>query len=209
MSRPSLIFAIAAFAACNSAPRTSETPNAAASDSMPLRYAPTNGIITVNFGTLRALAVQTPFTYVGGQRFILGGTADAEQHLFVVADSAKVVKRLYWIQIEEMLSSDSESYDYSADSVVSLDGFSLPANFRTYTEAANPGSDRARAFDFITARGYTIPMGGTRVRLVHLPETPARREVMLVYFESNASAATDAHASLLNRAANGITLRGS
>jgi hypothetical protein len=176
---------------------------------MPLRYSPTNGVITVNFGTLLDLTVQAPFTYVGGQRFILGGTADAEQHLFVVADSAKVVKRLYWIQIEEMLSSDSESYDYSADSVVSLDGFSLPANFRTYTEAANPGSDRARAFDFVTARGYTIPMGGTRVRLVHLPETPARREVMLVYFESNASAATDAHASLLNRAANGITLRGS
>jgi len=174
---------------------------------MPLRYAPSNGVISVTFGALRDLTVRSPFTYVGGQRFILGGTADAEQHLFVVADSAKVVKRMYWIQVEEMLPSASQPYDYSADSVVAFGGLRLPANFRTYTEPANPGSDRARAFDFITARGYTIPMGGTRVRLVHLPETPARREVMVIYFESDPTAATDAHASLLARAAAGITLR--
>ncbi len=175
---------------------------------MPLRYAPTNGVITVNFGSLRDLTVRPPFAYAGGQRFILGGTADAEQHLFVVADSARVVKRMYWIQVEEMLPSVSDPYDYSADSSASFSGFRLPANFRTYTEPANPGSDRARAFDFVTARGYSIPMGGTRVRLVHLPEMPARREVMVIYFESDPSAATDAHPSVLNRAAEGITLRG-
>jgi hypothetical protein len=201
------IFVAVALVACNPAPRTSENPSAAASETMPLRYPPSNGVITVNFGALRDLTIRPPFTYVGGQRFILGGTADAEQHLFVVADSAKVVKRLYWIQVEEMLPAAGDSYDYSADSVVSFGGFRLPANFRTYTESANPGSDRARAFDLITARGYTIPMGGTRVRLVHLPETPARREVMLVYLESDASAATDPHASLLTRAADGIALR--
>lgn len=197
----------AVLAACNPVPRSSETPSVAASNTMPLRYAPRNGVITVNYGTLRDLTLRPPFTYVGGQRFILGGTADAEQHLFVVADSGKVVTRLYWIQIEDLLPSASDPYDYSADSVVAFGGFQLPANFRTYTEAANPGSDRARAFGFLTTRGYTIPMGGTRVRLVHLPETPARREVMLVYLESDPSAATDAHASLLTRAANGITLR--
>ena len=174
---------------------------------MPLRYAPSNGVITVNFGAFRDLTVRSPFTYVGGQRFILGGTADAEQHLYVVADSANVVKRLYWIQIEEVLPSASHRYDYSSDSVVSFSGFSLPAHFRTYRAPPTPRSDQARAFGLITARGYTIPTGGTRVRLVYLPEVPSRREVMLVYFEGDPRAATDAHASLLVRAADGITLR--
>ena len=203
------LLAIAAFAACNSAPRTSETPSAAASDSMPLRFAPTNGVITVDFGTLRGLTVRPPFTYVGGQRFILGGTADAEQHLYVVADSANVVKRLYWLQIEEVLPSASHRYDYSSDSLVSFSGFDLRAHFRTYRTGATPGSDQARAFGLIRARGYTIPMGGTRVRLIYLPETPSRREVMIIYFESDPAAATDAHSALINRAAEGITLRGS
>ena len=199
--------AIAALAACNSVPRASETPSAAASDTMPLRFAPTNGVITVNFGSLRDLTVRAPFTYVGGQRFTLGGTADAEQHLYVVADSANVVKRLYWIQIEEVLPSSSHRYDYSSDSLVAFSGFNLRAHFRTYRAEATPGSDQARAVDLVRARGYTItPSGGTRVRLVYLPETPSSREVMLVYFESDPSAATDPHASLLARAAAGITL---
>ena len=137
-------------------------------------------MLTVNSGALRQLVVGAPFTYVGGLRFILGGTADAEQHLFVVADTARVVQQLYWIQIEEMLPGKGDAYNYSADSTVAFSGFSLPANFRTYATPAASGSDRDRAFDYVTARGYTIPSGGTRVRLVHLPETPARREVMVV-----------------------------
>ena len=173
---------------------------------MPLRYAPRDGVLTVNSGALRELVVREPFTYVGGQRFILGGTADAEQHLFVVADSAKIVQQLYWVQIEELLPGKGDAYDYGGDSTVAFSGFDLPANFRTYTTPAAAGSDRARAFDYITARGYTIPSGGTRVRLVHLPDTPSRREVMVVYFESSPRAATDPHASLLERAARGLSL---
>ena len=190
----------------SSARQPSAMPAVAAGDSMPLRHIPRNGVLTVNSGALRELIVREPFTYVGGQRFILGGTADAEQHLFVVADSAKVVQQLYWIQIEELLPGKGDAYDYGGDSTVTFSGFSLPANFRTYTTPGARGSDRARAFDFITARGYTIPNGGTRVRLVHLPETRSRREVMVVYFESNPRAAIDPHASLLERAGVGLTL---
>jgi hypothetical protein len=192
---------IALAAACNQG-----QPNGRAPDAMPLRYTPKNGVLTVNSGALRELVVREPFTYVGGQRFILGGTADAEQHLFVVADPAKVVQQLYWIQIEELLPGKGDAYDYSSDSTVAFSGFSLPANFRTYTTPAGAGSDRARAFEYITARGYTIPSGGTRVRLVHLPETRSRREVMVVYFESSPRAATDPHALLLERAARGLAL---
>ncbi len=200
---------LATLAACNPVPRANETQSPAAADTMPLRVAPSNGVITVDFGSLHALVVRAPFTYVGGQRFILGGSADAEQHLYVVADSAKVVRRLYWIQIEEMLPTSSDTYDYGSDSLVAFSGFNLRANFRTYTAPASPGSDQARAVDLIRSRGYTINTpGGTRVRLVYLPETRSTREVMLIYFESDPNAATDPHASLLARAAAGITLSG-
>lgn len=209
MRKAANILAITALAACNAVPRASETPSAVASDTMPLRFAPTNGVITVNFGSLRDLTVRPPFTYVGGQRFILGGSADAEQHLYVVADGAMVVKRLYWIQIEEVLPTSSHLYNYSSDSLVVFDGVDLRAHFRTYRSEATPGSDQARAVELIRARGYTMTAsGGTRVRLVYLPETPSPREVMVVYFESDPSAATDPHALLLTRAAASITFGG-
>lgn len=177
-----LATAVAVVAACNQAQPSRQRNGAAinsARDTMSLRHVPSNGVLTVNSGALRQL---------------------------VVADTAKVVQQLYWIQVEEMLPGKGDAYDYSADSIVAFSGFHLPANFRTYTTPAGAGSDRARAFDYITARGYTIPSGGTRVRLVHLPETPARREVMVVYLESSPRAATDPHPALLERVARGLAL---
>jgi hypothetical protein len=192
--------------ACSSDP----APRAAASaDTLTVRHRPTNGVLSLNAGRLRKLGVGAPFTYIGGLRFILGGSADAEQHLFVVADSARVVQRLYWIQLEEYLPSESGAYDYSADSMVTVDGFTLAANFRTYTAPADPGSDRARVFDYLKNRGYVVPEGATRVRLVWLPESPARREVMIIYLESNPAASAAPHAAFLARAAEALTLNDS
>jgi hypothetical protein len=175
-------------------------------ETLAVRHPPANSVLSLDAGALRRLAVRAPFAYVGGQRFILGGSADAEQHLFVVADSARVVQRLYWIQLEEYLPRETGAYDYSADSVVTIDGFALAANFRTYGGPPDPGSDRARAFEYLTARGYTVSQGATRVRLVWLPESPARREVMIIYLETVASAAADPHGAFLARAADALSL---
>jgi hypothetical protein len=196
--------------ACSSdpAPRTNVSADTAraAPETLPMRHRPINGVLSLDAGRLRRLGVGAQFRYVGGERFILGGSADAEQHLFVVADSARVVQRLYWIQLEEYLPSESGAYDYSADSVVMVDGFALSANYRTYMTPPDPGSDRARVVDYLSARGYTVPSGATRVRLVWLPESPARREVMIVYLESSPSASTEPRASFLARAAAALEL---
>src|SRR5437773_11260628 len=74
--------------------------------SMPLRHRPVHNLLPLRAGELAALEVSPAFTYVGGQRFVLGGAADAEQHLFVLADANKRVQRVYWIQIEELLPID-------------------------------------------------------------------------------------------------------
>ncbi len=73
---------------------------AAPHDSLPLRHRVVRNTIALNAGSLRSLEVATQFTYFDGQRFILGASADAEQHLFVAADSSRTVQRMYWIQIE-------------------------------------------------------------------------------------------------------------
>lgn len=177
-------------------------------DTLAQRHRPADGALRLDAAALRELRVSAAFAYVGGHRFILGGIADAEQHFFVHADSAGIVQRLYWLQIEELLPSRSGAYSYASDSVVTVNGFGLAANFRTYASPPESGSDRARALTFLAARGYSVPEGATRVRLVYLPDAAARREVMIIYLESSAGAQADSHASLLARATADLTLHG-
>ena len=178
------------------------------SDTLPLRYQSIANRIRLGIGALAAIEVNPAFTYVGGQRFILGGSANAEQHLFVVADSSKTVQRLFWIQMENFLPTRSGSYNYSADSTVTFHGFQLAANQRVYSSAPDRNSDRARAFGLAESRGFRIPDGATRLRLIYLPELPARREVMIIYVEARvpANAESGSATSLLARAASGLTL---
>lgn len=178
-------------------------------DTLPIRYRPVANLLELRVGPLHAIEVAPAFAYVGGQRFILGGSADAEQHLFVAADTSRAVQRLYWIQIEELLPTRPGSYDYSADSTVSVQGFSLAVNFRTYTTPPAAGSDRARAFALVAGHRYQMPEGATRVRLVYLPDASARREIMIIYLESLHAGPTDvgAQAALLSRAGKGLILR--
>lgn len=178
-------------------------------DTLPIRHRLVGNALHLSAGALRAIEVAPSFAYLGGQRFILGGTADAEQHLFVVADSNRSVQRLYWIQIEERLPDQPGGFDYSADSTVMIQGFPLAANFRTYATPPVAGSDRARAYTLVTGQGYRVPDGATRVRLVYLPDTSARREIMIVYLEPTPAGQSDvgSRAALISRAGDGLTLR--
>src|SRR5438105_4230147 len=60
------------------------------------------------------LTFAAPFRYVGAQRFVLYGVADAEQHFFVDADKAGHIRRLYWLQFEHFLPSNTDAYGYKA-----------------------------------------------------------------------------------------------
>ena len=178
---------------------------ASSSDTLPLRHRPVANRLPIDMGELAGIRVEPAFSYVGGQRFILGGAADAEQHLFVVADSSKSVQRLYWIQIESLRANRPGSYDYSADTTAMIQGVPLAANSRVYTTRPDPSSDRARAFGLVEALGFRIPDGAARVRFIYLPEQPARREVMIIHVEPDPGAAADV-AARLTRAASGIRL---
>src|SRR5574341_224044 len=55
------------------------------------------------------------FKYVGGHDFILYEVARAEQHFFVDADKEGRIKRVYWVQFEGYLPSNTHSYRYKVN----------------------------------------------------------------------------------------------
>ena len=157
-------------------PPTSESP--------PLTRRPVGQMLPVAVGPIRELHFSKEFRYVGGQRFILRKTADAEQHFFVAPGKAGTVRRLYWIQFEKLLPGIGESYDYSRDEAVTVGGVSFRRNVRRWDAPAEPDSDRGAMCAFLAKRGYQVPDGAVRIRLVHVPDANRREELMIIYAEA-------------------------
>jgi hypothetical protein len=55
---------------------------------------------------------------------------------------------------------------------------------RRWEAPPEPDSDRAAIYAFLEKRGYRIPDGALRIRLVHVPESNRREELMVVYAEA-------------------------
>lgn len=128
------------------------------------------------------------FKYVGAQSFILYDVARAEQHFFVDADERGRIRRMYWIQFEGYLPSNTHTYDYSGvKEKVSLGGFEFLTDAVAVNMArapARPDSDGARARAFLEGKGYR--MAGDDLmwrRLVHFPDESKRDELMIIYLE--------------------------
>ena len=127
------------------------------------------------------------FAYAGSQEFILYDVAHAEQHFFVDADKQGRIKRMYWVQFEGYLPSNSQTYRYRVNKVVNIVGLDFIADAYARNVKANPGradSDGSRARTFLESKGYR--MGSDDVmsqRLVHLIGDPKRNELMVIYME--------------------------
>jgi hypothetical protein len=150
----------------------------------PPAHRPTGQLLPASVGPIRELRFAKEFRYVGGQRFILKKLADAEQHFFVAAGEDGTIRRLYWIQFERLLPGVGESYDYSADEAVTVDGVAFRRNTRRWEGPPEPDSDRAAMYAFLEKHGYRIPDGALRIRLVYVPERNRREELMVVYAEA-------------------------
>ncbi|HUR36173.1 MAG TPA: hypothetical protein VM009_00040 [Terriglobales bacterium] len=96
------------------------------------------------------------------------------------------MKRLYWIQFEGYLPSNTHTYDYSdqplkfqyggREWLADIRASSLPA-----TEE-NPNSDGGRYRAMLRAKGYVLPQEAMRVRMVNL-DAAKRNELMIIYLE--------------------------
>ncbi len=127
------------------------------------------------------------FRHIGGQKFVLYGVADTEQHFFVETTADNKLKSLYWIQFEEYLPDNSYQYDYEdSPARLRLNDY----NFYLDTAAihSNPkkrrrGSDGSLARQFVLSKGYTFPEEFAYARLVHLTDASRRKELMIIFID--------------------------
>ncbi len=128
------------------------------------------------------------FRYLGGQKFILYGVADAEQHFFVETTADGQLKSLYWVQYEAYLPGKSYTYDYDDSPLrLTLGGY----EFYTDTEVVGldpdrkrrRGTDGALARQFLAGRGYELPNDFAYARLVYLTDESRRKELMIIFID--------------------------
>jgi|KBSMisStandDraft_5_1062788.scaffolds.fasta_scaffold71512_2 hypothetical protein len=182
----------------------------ASAQTMPLRHAVKDHVVQVGEGGIATLAVDPAFRYVGGQRFVLLGVADAEQHAFVVSNEAGNIQRFYWFQFEQYLPGSPGTYDYGQDRGLTLNGREWRAQVRRYSTPADPTSDRGYLYKLFAAAGLHAPSPATRTRMVYVTSPDRRAELMIIYAEASATDAPPLEAeidAMIARAQAGLRIR--
>jgi hypothetical protein len=127
------------------------------------------------------------FKYVGNHSFILYDVAHAEQHFFIDADKEGRVKRMYWVQFEGYLPSNTHTYRYKVNKTANIGGLEFVADAYARNIKGNPGrpdSDGARARAFLESKGYRMASDDVlSQRLVYLVDEAKRNELMIIYIE--------------------------
>ena len=129
------------------------------------------------------------YEYVGGQKFILYGTADVEQHFFVKADDDRLVTSAFLLQFESVRPGVDWQYDYSSSPLrLQIGEFNFftdidPRSTNPIFKNGKPGSDFNMERKFLTGKGYHFPKNYIWARLVHLPTTDRRKELLIIFTE--------------------------
>lgn len=176
---------------------------------MPLAHPVRGNSLRVELPGFTSISVQRGFRYAGGQRFILKGVADAEQHAFAEVEANGAITRLYWFQFESLLPAATGAYDYSTDTPAAFAGLDWRAQVRRYTSPPDPDGDQAALYKLFASRGWRPPLPALRARLVYVPAEDRRQELMIIYAEASASAAPPTakeSADLIGRAQAGLRL---
>jgi hypothetical protein len=160
--------------------------NPASAPSAPPRSVKDQVLTSTEMPALR-IEFDKGFKYVGGHSFILYDVAHAEQHFFLDADKEGRVKRMYWVQFEGYLPTNSNVYGYKVNKTQVIGGLEFIADAYARNIKANPGrpdSDGARARAFLEGKGYRMASDDVlSQRLVHLIDDSKRDELMIIYLE--------------------------
>jgi|SRR5579862_963304 len=129
------------------------------------------------------------YRYIGAQVVSLYGNAEAEQHLFVRGPESGPVQSFYWVQFEHFLPTNKMTYEYENQRPVDLNGFPFTydvKSFRDYAYMQNedPASDGAAISRLLAQHHLTFPAKAARVRMICLPTSDHRTELMIIYGEA-------------------------
>ncbi len=128
------------------------------------------------------------YRYLGGQKFILYGVADTEQHFFVETTDDNRLKSVYWIQYEAYLPGKPWTYDYDDSplrvTLGDVELFTDTAVFEFDPDVERSrGTDGAAARSFLALRGYTYPRHNAYARLVYLTDESRQKELMIIFID--------------------------
>jgi hypothetical protein len=162
-------------------------------DTLPRQVPAGPGDLAAKVAGVCRVQIAPAYRYLGGQRFILQESADAEQHFYARADSAGKILQLYWFQVESKLPGHAGGYSYGRDSALTLNDLPFAVSLRESRGDADPapGSDAAAMMDYVRAAGLSFPPMGRPLRMVQTAKAGARQELMVVYLESRALAKAD------------------
>jgi hypothetical protein len=162
-------------------------------DTLPRQVPAGPGDLAAKVAGVCRIQIAPAYRYLGGQRFILQESADAEQHFYARADSAGKVLQLYWFQVESKLPGQSGGYHYGRDTTLDLNDLPFAVSLRQDRGDGDPppGSDAAAMMTYVRAAGLTFPAMGRPLRMVHTAKPGAKQELMVVYLESKAQAKAD------------------
>jgi len=128
------------------------------------------------------------YRHIGGQKFILYGVADTEQHFFVETTADNTLKSVYWVQYEAYLPDKPYTYDYDDSPLrVTLGDF----EFYTDTDVVGfdpdrkrrRGTDGAMARQLLASNGYVFPNDFAYARLVYLTDESRQKELMIIFID--------------------------
>ena len=132
------------------------------------------------------------FRHVGGQKFILYGVADTEQHFLVETGADDTLKSVYWVQYEAYLPDKTYTYDYD-DSPLRLTLGDYEFFVDTDVVEFDPkkkrrrGTDGAMARQLLASKGYVFPANFIYARLVYLTDESRQKELMIIFIVDLAS----------------------
>lgn len=135
------------------------------------------------------LSVRKGFRFIGTQRVNLYGNAEAEQYLFAMSGSDKIVERFYWIQFEHFLPTNNRTYDYDSTRTTQIGDLQFIYNVGSWPDyaaviAEDPASDGAAIERLLAKRHLSFPHKAVHVRMFHLPSADRRTELMIIYGEA-------------------------
>ena len=137
-----------------------------------------------------SMQFDSSFRYIGGQKFVLYGVADTEQHFFVETTADNKLKSLYWVQFEAYLPDNTYQFDYE-DSPARLQLNDYELYLDTSFGHANPGLKKSRSRsdgyfvrEFLLSKGYDFPEEYASARLIHLTDTSRRKELMIIFIDN-------------------------
>lgn len=134
------------------------------------------------------LMIDEELAYLGSESFRLYDVSDAEIHVFADFGDDRIVDRLLWIQLEQVLRSSDHVYDYSRlPDEVEIAGLTFASDSR-YGEGysldhADPEGDVAEVIRMVEQHGLGMPEEMMRMRIVTV-DPSGKDELLAIYLEN-------------------------